>query len=48
MALDQGYVTTGNFEHLYAKADEVSRLLGGFMNYLRQSQLGGPKYKRQP
>jgi four helix bundle protein len=45
VALDQGYVTQVSFDQLYAKADEVSRLVGGFMNYLRQSQLGGPKYK---
>ena len=45
VALDQGYVTQVSFDQLYAKADEVSRLVGGFMNYLRQSQLGGHKYK---
>jgi four helix bundle protein len=45
VALDQGYVTQVSFDQLYAKADEVSRLVGGFMHYLRQSQLGGPKYK---
>jgi hypothetical protein len=27
------------------KADEVSRLVGGFMNYLRESELRGKKYK---
>jgi four helix bundle protein len=45
VALDQGYVTQVNFGQLYAQADEVSRLVGGFMNCLRQSQLGGHKYK---
>jgi len=45
VALDQGYVTQLSFDQLYAKADEVGRLVGGFMSYLRQSQLGGPKYK---
>jgi four helix bundle protein len=45
VALDQGYVTRVSFEQLYAKADEISRLVGGFITYLRQSNLGGPKYK---
>lgn len=45
VALDQAYVTQVSFDHLYAQADEVSRLVGGFMTYLRQSQLGGPKFK---
>ena len=45
VALDQNYLTQLNFDQLYGKADEVSRLVGGFMNHLRQSELGGHKYK---
>jgi four helix bundle protein len=45
VALDQSYITTTNFGILYAQADEVSRLVGGFMAYLQQSQIGGHKYK---
>jgi four helix bundle protein len=45
VALDQDYVTQVAFDHLYTQADEVSRLVGGFMAYLRQSHLGGSKYK---
>jgi four helix bundle protein len=45
VALDQSYITTANFGTLYAQADEVSRLVGGFMAYLQQSQIGGHKYK---
>ncbi len=45
VALDQSYVTQVRFEELYAKADEVGRLVSGFMTYLQQSQLGGLKYK---
>ena len=45
VAMDQGYITSVGFGQLYAKADEVSRLLGGFMNYLRQSRLRGSKFK---
>jgi four helix bundle protein len=45
VALDQSYISTAGFGELYAKADEVSRLVGGFMVYLRQSQIGGHKFK---
>jgi four helix bundle protein len=45
VALDQSYISNAGFGELYAKADEVSRLVGGFMTYLQQSQIGGHKYK---
>jgi four helix bundle protein len=45
-ALDQGYVSPVTFEGLYMKAEEVGRLIFGFMNYLSESQLCGRKYKR--
>src|SRR5712671_1494123 len=41
VALDQDYVSSKTFDQLYAKADEVSRLIGGFMTYLTASQLRG-------
>ena len=43
--LDQSYISTAGFGELYAKADEVSRLVGGFMAYLQHSQVGGHKFK---
>jgi four helix bundle protein len=45
VALDQAYVTQLGFDQLYAKADEVSRLVAGFMTYLQQSHVGGHKFK---
>jgi four helix bundle protein len=48
VALDQDYLAQASFDQLYAKTDEVSRLVVGFMTYLRQSQLRGPKYKNRP
>ena len=45
VALDQSYVSTPTFDQLYAKADEVSRLIGGFMAYLTESKLRGHKFK---
>lgn len=45
VALDQGYIAPSGFDDLYGKADEVGRLIFGFMAYIQQSQLGGLKYK---
>jgi len=45
VALDQNYLTKKEFELLYDKAVEVSRLISGLMNYLRKTQLKGTKYK---
>ena len=47
VALDQAYITQAGFDQLYGQASEVSRLLSGFMTYLRESSLRGRKY-RQP
>jgi four helix bundle protein len=45
VALDQQYVNTTQFHQLYNAADEVGRLLAGFMSYLKQSGLRGRKFK---
>jgi four helix bundle protein len=45
VALDQGYILPTTFDTLYASADEVGRLVFGFMNYLRESPLRGRKYQ---
>lgn len=34
VALDQGYVKKDKFDELYAKCDEVARLISGFVSYL--------------
>ena len=47
VALDQEYVTQLSFDRLYAQTDEVSRLVGGFMAYLRNSTYRGSKYKER-
>jgi len=36
-ALDQGYISEGDFKNLYALADEVSKMIQGFIAYLRNS-----------
>jgi four helix bundle protein len=45
VALDQGYIAPMTFDKLYASADEVGRLVFGFMTYLRESPLRGRKYQ---
>ena len=45
VALDQVYINPATFNHLYTEADEVGRLVFGFMEYLRQSALRGRKFK---
>lgn len=46
VAWDQHYVTAEQFKQLYGQADEVSRLVAGFMGYLQQSAVRGHKFKR--
>lgn len=38
VALDQNYITHEQWESAYNKAVEVSRLISGFIKYLRQSE----------
>ena len=44
VALDQEYLTPVAFSQLYGKADEVGRLIFGFMEYIRDSHMRGRKY----
>ena len=46
VALDQSYITPVEFEKLSSEALEVSKLVAGFMGYLKQSELRGNKFKR--
>ena len=46
VALDQQYITQVQFDQLYTHADEAGRLIGGFMKYLQQSNVGGPTFIR--
>ncbi|MDO8542873.1 MAG: four helix bundle protein [Opitutaceae bacterium] len=45
-ALDERYISQFDFEETYRLADETSRLIGGFMTYLRKSELSGHKFQR--
>ena len=43
VALDAGYLNQSHFNALFASAEDASRLIAGFMRYLRQSELRGRK-----
>ena len=44
VALDQNFISTADFENTYDHLSQTSRMIGGFMNYLRQSDLKGKKF----
>ena len=45
VALDQDYIDKNTFETLSAISIEIGRLLGGLMNYLRETDMKGKKFK---
>ncbi len=45
VALDEAYLTESDFKALSAQAVEVSRIIAGFMNYLKNSALRSAKFR---
>jgi four helix bundle protein len=45
-ALDESYLNDAEFQELYQRSEEVSRMISGFMTYLQRSDLRGSKYKK--
>lgn len=45
IALDQDYISQAEFDSAYKQLDETGKLIGGLMNYLKQSDLRGNKFK---
>lgn len=45
VALDAGFILQEQFDELYALAGETEQLIGGFIRYLSQTDLRGPKYR---
>ncbi len=45
-ALDEEYLNDAEFKELHDRSTEVSRLVSGFMAYLRRSEMRGSKFKR--
>jgi four helix bundle protein len=46
-ALDTGSIDDQRFSALYGKAEEVKRLIGGFIRYLSESRHEGPRPKTE-
>ena len=42
VALDQGYISPHKFEALFQKADEIARLISGFIQYLLRNEKSKP------
>jgi hypothetical protein len=45
VALDQGYINQERFDSIRSTASSTKKLIAGFMNYLKRSNLKGQKYK---
>ena len=45
VALDQNYISESEFNSLYGKTTENSRVIAGLIKYLKQSDLKGKKFK---
>ncbi len=45
VALDQGYITQGEFDEISEKSEKTSKIIYGLMKYLRQTSMKGKKYK---
>ncbi len=45
VALDQNYIQEETFQRLSALTTETGRMIGGLMNYLRQSGVKGTRFK---
>lgn len=44
-AKDRGHLSESEFETLLNQIESISKMLGGFMNYLKKSEIAGLKYK---
>jgi len=45
VTIDQGYITPEQFETLHQLTASTKKLIAGFINYLKKSELRGQKYK---
>lgn len=44
-ALDRNYISQETFDNVKNKLEEQTKMIGGFMNYLRQSDYKGNKFR---
>lgn len=45
--LDNKYISQTLFDELYTLADEITKMLTGFINYLNKSKIKGQKFKNR-
>jgi four helix bundle protein len=45
IAKDRKYISSSEFQSFRSQFDEIGRLIGGFINYLRNSGIRGNKFK---
>ena len=45
--LDNKYISQKLFDELYCLADEVTKMITGFINYLNKSKIKGQKFKNR-
>lgn len=43
--IDNKYISKKQFDEMYALADELTKMLTGFINYLNKSKIKGQKFK---
>jgi four helix bundle protein len=46
IAFDQGYIDKDQFDSLKALASSTKKLIAGFMNYIKKSNIKGQKFKK--
>ena len=46
-SLDYGYISQQLFEEFYSLADQLTRMITGFITYLNQSKIKGQKFKNR-
>lgn len=45
--VDNNYITAEDFKELYSLADELTRMITGFMNYLIKATIKGQKFNKR-
>lgn len=45
IALDQNYISRVDFDSIYESLNSTGKRIGGFMRYLRESAMKGPKFR---
>lgn len=45
--LDNKYISQQLFDELYSLADEITKMITGFINYLNKSKIKGQKFKNR-